>query len=56
MAVLENAQLEPVLQRGRRAVNFRLIAQQWDRIGQFYAAFPAGHATGLFAGGGEILR
>ena len=37
--------LEPVLQRGRRAVNFRLIAQQWDRIGQFYAAFPAGHAT-----------
>ena len=37
--------LEPVLQRGRRALNFRLIAQQWDRIGQFYAAFPAGHAT-----------
>ena len=37
--------LEPVLKRGRRAVNFRLIAQQWDRIGQFYAAFPAGHAT-----------
>ena len=22
------------------AVNFRLIAEQWDRIGQFYAAFP----------------
>ena len=37
--------LEPVLKRGRRAVNFRLIAAQWDRIGQFYAAFPAGHAT-----------
>ena len=37
--------LEPVLQRGRRAVNFRLIAEQWDRIGPFYAAFPAGHAT-----------
>ena len=37
--------LEPVLKRGRRAVNFRLIAKQWDRIGQFYAAFPAGHAT-----------
>ena len=37
--------LEPVLQRGRRAVNFRLIAEQWDRIGQFCAAFPAGHAT-----------
>ena len=37
--------LEPVLQRGRRAVNFHLIAEQWDRIGQFYAAFPAGHAT-----------
>ena len=37
--------LEPVLQRGRRAVNFRLIAEQWDRIGQFYAAVPAGHAT-----------
>ena len=34
-----------VLKRGRRAVNFRLIAEQWDRIGQFYAAFPAGHAT-----------
>ena len=37
--------LEPVLKRGRRAVNFRLIVEQWDRIGQFYAAFPAGHAT-----------
>ena len=24
--------LEPVLQRDRRAVNFRLIAEQWDRI------------------------
>ena len=32
------------LKRGRGAVNFRLIAEQWDRIGQFYAAFPAGHA------------
>ena len=37
--------LEPVLRRGRRSVNFRLIAEQWDRVGQFYAAFPAGHAT-----------
>ena len=37
--------LEPVLRRGRRAVNFPLIAEQWERIGQFYAAFPAGHAT-----------
>ena len=37
--------LEPVLQRGRRAVNFRLIAEQWDRLGQFDAACPAGHAT-----------
>ena len=37
--------LEPVLRRGRRAVNFRLVAEQWGRIGQFYAAFPAGHAT-----------
>ena len=37
--------LEPVLKRGRRAVNLRLIAEQWDRIGQFYAAFPAGQAT-----------
>ena len=36
--------LEPVLKRGR-AVNFRVLAEQWDRIGQFYAAFPAGHAT-----------
>ena len=26
-------------------MNFRLIAEQWDRIGQFYAAFPAGQAT-----------
>ena len=32
--------LEPVLKRGRRVVNFRLIAEQWDRIGQFYAAPP----------------
>ena len=41
--------LEPVLRRGRRSVNFRLIAQQWGRIGQYYAAFPAGHATGILA-------
>ena len=41
------AVLEPVLQRGRRAVNFRLIAEQWDRIGQSYAPFPAGHTTAL---------
>ena len=37
--------LQPVLRRGPRSVNFRLIAEQWERIGQFYAAFPAGHAT-----------
>ena len=24
---------------------FNLIAEQWDRIGQFHAAFPAGHTT-----------
>ena len=30
-------------------MNFRLIAEQWDRIGQFYAAFPAGHATASVA-------
>ena len=39
------ARLNGAESRGRRAVNFRLIAEQWDRIGQFYAAFPAGHAT-----------
>ena len=50
--------LEPVLQRGRRAVNFRLIAEQWDRIGQFYAAFPAGHASASAAlqGGSTASR
>ena len=37
--------LEPVLRRGRKAINFRLIAEHWDRIGQFHAAFPAGHTT-----------
>ena len=37
--------LEPVLERGRRSVNFRRLAEQWGRIGQFYVAFPAGHAT-----------
>ena len=26
-------------------MNFNLIAEQWDRIGQFHAAFPAGHTT-----------
>ena len=41
----DHGPLETVLQRGCRAVNFRLIAEQWERIGQFYAAFPAGHAT-----------
>ena len=37
--------LEPVLKRGRRAVNFSVIAEQSDRVGQFYAAFSAGCAT-----------
>ena len=41
----DHGAFEPVLKRGRWAVNFRLIAERWDRIGQFYAAFPAGHAT-----------
>ena len=41
----DHGPLETVLQRGRRTVNFRLIAEQWERIGQFYAAFPAGHTT-----------
>jgi len=41
----DHGPLETVLQRGRRAVNFRLIAEQWERVGQFYAAFPAGHTT-----------
>ena len=41
----DHGPLEKVLQRGRRAVNFSLIAEQWERIGQFYAAFPAGHTT-----------
>ena len=48
--------LEPVLQRGRRAVNFRLIAEQWDRIGQFYAAFPAGHASASAARSRRLNR
>jgi len=30
---------------GSRAVNFSLIAEQLEGIGQFYAAFPAGHTT-----------
>ena len=34
--------LEPVLKRVRRAVNFRLIAEQWDRIGQFLRGVPRG--------------
>ena len=37
----DHGPLEKVLQRGRRAVNFSLIAEQWQRIGQFCAAFPA---------------
>ena len=40
-------QIEPVLKRGRRVMNFRLIAEQWDRIGRFYAALPAGYAPGV---------
>ena len=28
-----------------KLVSTYLIAEQWERIGQFYAAFPAGHAT-----------
>ena len=41
----DHGPLEKVPQRGRRAVNFSLIAEQWERIGQFYAAFPTGHTT-----------
>ena len=41
----EHGVLEPLLRRGRRSVNFRRLTEQWERIGQFYAAFPAGHAT-----------
>ena len=41
----DHGPLEPVLKRGRRAIDFRLIAEQWDPMGQFHAAFPQGHAT-----------
>ena len=34
-----------VLQQVLQHTLQRLRAEQWDRIGQFYAAFPAGHAT-----------
>ncbi len=37
--------LEPVLKRGKLTIDFALVAEQWQRIGQFYAAFPAGHTT-----------
>ena len=35
----------PVLQRGRPAVNFRLIPEQQYRIGQFLRAVPRRHTT-----------
>ena len=38
---------EPVLKRGRRAVNFRVIAEQWDRIGQFLRGVPRGARHGV---------
>ncbi len=41
----DHGALEPVLRRGRRSVNFSPIAGQWNRIGEFCAAFPAGHAS-----------
>ena len=41
----DHGALEPVLRHGRRSVNFSLIAGQWNRIGRFYDAFPAGHAS-----------
>jgi len=41
----DHGPLEPVLRRGRRAIDFRLIAEQWDPMGPFHAAFPQGHAT-----------
>ena len=37
--------LEPVLKRGKRTINFDLIADQWQRMGQFYASFPTGYTT-----------
>ena len=43
--VRDHGVLEPVLRQGRRSANFRLLAEQWDRLGQFYAALPAGHTT-----------
>ena len=41
----DHGPLETVLQGGSRAVNFSLIGEQLEGIGQFYAAFPAGHTT-----------
>ncbi len=41
----DHGPLEPVLRRGCRAVNFDLVGEQWDRMGQFHAAFPQGHST-----------
>ena len=34
-----------MLERGRRSVDVRLIAQQWERIGQLCDALPAGDAS-----------
>ena len=42
--------LEPVLKRGRRAVNFRLIAEQWDRLVQLGAALLRRRLFRLFIG------
>ena len=45
----DHGTLEPFLGRERRSSNFRLVAEQWDRMGQFHAAFPAGHTTAFAA-------
>lgn len=37
--------LEPVLGRGRKSINFKVIAQNWDRLGRFFASFPSGLTT-----------
>ena len=40
--------LEPVLRRGRRSVNFRLLAEQWERISHCFLAHDCPELPGSF--------
>jgi hypothetical protein len=42
--------------RADRTIDPQVIAEQWDRMGQFYASLDSGHTTASVAFRGAIVR